>query len=169
MNDILIRQAEISDIEAMSRVVAQSWEATYKNLISREDMRFFTNPARRKEMLEKRLVNGDLIYTLLLNGEVSGVCSAKEYENAEFPHTAEIDQLYLSPQSVGRGLGGKLLEHMLKSLKSKGYKQAVLFTMEGNEKATGFYYHLGFKPDGFYLICENLSRKNRALRYVKEL
>lgn len=169
MDDILVREAEKRDIEAMAEVIADSWNMAYKTLISEEDMKLFTNPVRRAELLKERFDRNDPVYVLLFLRAIKGVCSAQKYENAGFHNTAEIDQLYFSPSAIGRGFGGILLEHMLNILKGKGFKQVVLFVMEGNERAIGFYSRFGFKPDGFCLICESLSRKNRALRYIKEL
>lgn len=153
----------------MAEVVAESWKAAYSELISEEDMKLFTNLSRRGELLKKRLSNGDLICVLLSEGAVKGVCSAKRYDGEDFSHAAEIDQLYLSPSAIGKGMGGKLLSFTLESLTDMDFKRAILYVMEGNEKAAGFYRHMGFNPDGFFLVCENLSRKNRAFRYIKAL
>ncbi len=98
-----------------------------------------------------------------------GVCSAQRYENSDFKDTAEIDQLYLAPSAIGKGLGERILNFSLDCLIKRGFNQSVLFVMEGNVRAEGFYRHMGFIPDGFCLVCENLSRKNRALRYIKKL
>lgn len=167
--EIFIRQAKITDVPVMAAVVAESWKTAYATLISEEDIKLFTNLSRREELFKNRLSNGDLICVLLSEGMIKGVCSVKRYNGEDFSHTAEIDQLYLSPSAMGKGMGGKLLSFTLESLEKMGFKRVILYVMEGNEKAAGFYRHMGFKPDGFFLVCENLSQKNRAFRYIKAL
>ena len=145
--EVFIRPAEISDVEIMSEVVAESWKIAYGSLISEDDMKLFTNLPRREYLFKNRISKGDLIYTLLLDDKIVGVCSS----------------------AIGKGLGGRLLHFSLDSLIKNGFNQSVLFVMEGNVRAEGFYRHMGFIPDGFCLVCENLSCKNRALRYIKKL
>lgn len=165
---MIIRRAKKSDIEAMARVVSESWQVAYKELISDEDMNLFSNTVRRKELFRKNW-DGQLNFVLLCENSVKGVCSAKKYLKDGFCDAAEIDQLYLDPDHIGQGCGKRLLDFVLFQLKEEGFKQAILYVMEGNEKAIGFYERCGFKPDGNFSVCENLSRKNRGLRYTKTL
>lgn len=167
--EVFIRPAEISDAEIMAEVVAESWKIAYGNLISEDDMKLFTNLPRREDLFKNRISKGDLVSTLLLDDKIVGVCSAQRYENSDFKDTAEIDQLYLAPSAIGKGLGERILNFSLDCLIKRGFNQSVLFVMEGNVRAEGFYRHMGFIPDGLCLVCENLSRKNRALRYIKKL
>ncbi len=56
-----------------------------------------------------------------------------------------IDQLYVRPDSVGLGLGSKLLKHAL-----TGVTQPVrLYTFQANAGARRFYERHGFKPVQF--------------------
>ena len=167
--DILIREAEKTDVNAMAEVVSDSWKAAYSELISEDDMKLFANVVRREELFKAGIEKGKLTYVMLCGGEVKGVCSVERYEKDGFSDTAEIDQFYLAPSVIGKGLGSRLMEYILKELSDKGFKQVVLFVMEGNERAVRFYVQNGFKPDGFFSVCENLSRKNHGLRYIKEL
>lgn len=166
---VLIREAEKADVTAMAQVVSDSWRAAYGELISEEDMKLFANTVRREELFKAGLEKGKLTYVLLCGGEVKGVCSAEGYDKDGFSDTVEIDQFYLSPSVIGEGLGSRLMEFVLKDFSDRGYKQSVLFVMEGNERAVRFYERKGFKPDGFFSVCVNLSGKNRGIRYVKKL
>lgn len=165
---MIIRQAEKNDVEAMARVVSNSWQYAYKSLISDEDMKLFSNRERREELF-KASWSSRLNYVLLLGGSVMGVCSTERYDKDGFSDTAEIDQFYLEPEIIGQGFGKRLIEHVLQELKNMGFAWVVLYVMEGNERAIDFYKRCGFKADGGFSVCENLSRKNRGLRYVKKL
>lgn len=167
--DVVIREAEKTDVKAMAEVVSSSWKAAYSELISEDDMKLFANVVRREELFKAGFEKGKLTYVLLCGGAVKGVCSAESYEKDGFSDTAEIDQFYLAPSAIGKGLGSRLMEFVLKEFSDKGFKQAVLFVMEGNERAVRFYERKGFKPDGFFSVCENLSGKNRGIRYIRKL
>lgn len=167
--NITVRQARREDIPAMAEAVSSSWRGAYKALISDEDMKLYANEPRRRDIYEKRVGKDPFIYVILADNAVKGVCSAVKYEKQGFANTAEIEQLYLEPSAVGTGMGGRLLDHVLDELKRAGFRRAVLFVMEGNEKAIGFYRHKGFKHDGYFAVCEGLSRRNHGLRYIKEL
>lgn len=153
----------------MAEVVSKSWRDAYKELISDEDMKLFANEPRRRDIFEKRLDGKSLIYVILADNAVKGVCSAEQYKKQGFEDTAEIDQLYLDPSVIGNGLGGRLFDFVLGELKAAGFCRVVLFVMEGNKRAIDFYRHKKFKSDGFFSVCENLSRKNHGLRYSREL
>lgn len=171
---MIIRQAEKADIEAMARVVSNSWQCAYKSLISEEDMKLFSNVVRREELF-KASWDSRLNYVLLWDGSVMGVCSVERHDKDSkdgkdgYSDTAEIDQFYLEPEIIGQGFGKRLMEYVLQELKGKGFARVVLYVMEGNERAIGFYERSGFKADGGFSVCENLSGKNRGLRYVKNI
>lgn len=152
----------------MAGVVSRSWREAYKELISDEDMKLFANETRRRDIFENRIGRDHFIYVILKDNTIKGVCSAGKYEKQGFENTAEIDQLYLEPSEIGTGKGSMLLDYVLDELKKSGFHRIVLFVMEGNDRAIGFYRHKGFSPDGFFSVCENLSRKNHGLRYIKE-
>lgn len=167
--DVLIRRAERTDIEAMAKVVSDSWKAAYSNLISEDDMKLFANIVWREELFKAGFDVGKPIYVLLCGDIINGVCSVEKYKNEDFTDSAEIEQFYLAPASIGKGLGSMLMKFILNELAEKGFKYAVLFVMEGNQRAIRFYERNGFKSDGFFVVSNNLSRKNRGIRYIKEL
>lgn len=167
--DIFIRQAERTDIEVMAKVVSESWKTAYSNLISEDDMKLFANIVRREELFKAGFDAGKLIYVLLCGDVVNGVCSVEEYKNEDFTDSAEIEQFYLAPAAIGKGLGSRLMDFVLNELAEKGFKYAVLFVMEGNRRAIRFYERNGFETDGFLVVSNNLSRKNRGIRYIKKL
>jgi GNAT superfamily N-acetyltransferase len=78
-----------------------------------------------------------------------------------------IDQLYLSPAFVGRGLGTRLLRHALQRLEPP----VRLYTFQANAGARRFYERHGFRaiafsdgsgndercPDVLYELCDRLA------------
>lgn len=58
----------------------------------------------------------------------------------------EIPALYVLRDAQGYGIGRRLLEAMLERLSD--CKQVRLEVLEGNDRAIGFYEHMGFRLDG---------------------
>jgi len=58
---------------------------------------------------------------------------------------AWIDNLWVSPEFMGQGIGKKLFLHALEVSKQRGYKSLQL---EADPNATGFYEKMGMKKTG---------------------
>ena len=58
----------------------------------------------------------------------------------------EIPALYVLRDAQGYGIGRRLMEAMLERLSD--CKQVRLEVLEGNDRAIGFYKHMGFRLDG---------------------
>jgi len=60
----------------------------------------------------------------------------------------ELYSLYVDPELWGRGHGSTLHDAALGELVSRGYASAVLWVLEDNAHARGFYLARGWKPEG---------------------
>ncbi len=90
--------------------------------------------------IETKLIPGASFTVAELGGEVVGFVAT-----ATDGPLVWLDQLYVRPDSVGLGLGSKLLEHAL-----AGVTQPVrLYTFQANVGARRFYERYGFKAVQF--------------------
>ena len=71
-------------------------------------------------------------------------CTLREKEES-----AWVEDLWVSPEFIGKGVGKKLFLHALKLSRQRGYKRLQL---EADPNATGFYEKMGMKK-----ISERLS------------
>ena len=78
--------------------------------------------------------------------------SARDFVSV--PEAGEIAALYVLQEYQGLGLGRQLLEHCLAWIPQP---RVALFVLEGNEKAIGFYEHMGFRPTGHRIADERDS------------
>jgi ribosomal protein S18 acetylase RimI-like enzyme len=62
--------------------------------------------------------------------------------------TAEVMALYLDPDTVGKGVGRALLEHVVADFRQRGFRRATLWVLESNDRARRFYEAAGWAPDG---------------------
>ncbi len=139
--NIDIRKADNSDIEELSMVVDSAWRENYRDIFTAEIIDKFTGQHRRnsfKGLLER---GGDIL-VLTVDGEVAALCSFQRTD--VLPDCAEIILMYVHPKYQLKGLGGRLLSHVLNELRRGGYVRAVLDTAEKNDGARRFYEKLGF-------------------------
>lgn len=66
---------------------------------------------------------------------------------------AEIRKMYLLKEHRGKGLGAKIIEHLIEYAQSKGYKKITLETASVLVEAIGLYRKLGFTE----IISKNAS------------
>ncbi|GIM92839.1 GNAT family N-acetyltransferase [Paractinoplanes toevensis] len=67
---------------------------------------------------------------------------------SELDGAAELYAIHVDPGLVGRGVGKLLMVDALGSLAEIGDGRAVLWVLEGNERARRFYDRGGWRPDG---------------------
>jgi ribosomal protein S18 acetylase RimI-like enzyme len=81
------------------------------------------------------------------------------------PTTGEIQVLYLDPDVVGTGLGRSLFGHAVADLAQRGYTEATLWVLEGNERARRFYEAAGWALDGVVKTEERPFAVFHEVRY----
>lgn len=127
---ITLRKATNQDVETIVRIISAS---------RLEYLPFAKSPHSLDG--DRRWVAGKLIPTggvvIARSGEKGvGVLATSVSEDFGW-----IDQLYIAPGYVGRGIGTALLSHALGFLP----RPIHLWTFQGNDRAIGFYEHHGFK------------------------
>ena len=60
----------------------------------------------------------------------------------------ELFAIYVRPDCWGRGVGLALMHEARTRLQRDGFGEVVLWVIEGNRRAIGFYERLGFVRDG---------------------
>lgn len=96
-------------------------------------------------------------YKLVLENEIIGYYSLLEID----PQTLKIDNLFISPKFIGKGLGKKLMADIFEKAKLNSYTSVIL---DSDPNAEGFYSHHGFiKIDQI-----KTSVKNRFLPVMKK-
>lgn len=96
-------------------------------------------------------------YKLLLENEIIGYYSLLKID----PQTLKIDNLFISPEFIGNGLGKKLMADVFEKAKLNNYTSVIL---DSDPNAEGFYSHLGF----IKIDQVKTSVKNRFLPVMKK-
>jgi ribosomal protein S18 acetylase RimI-like enzyme len=80
---------------------------------------------------------------LVFDGTPQGYASIG-YARGLWPWPAgEIFELYVAPPFQGVGLGKQLFRHARRTLKSSGFDRVIVWALEDNAMACGFYRALG--------------------------
>jgi ribosomal protein S18 acetylase RimI-like enzyme len=81
----------------------------------------------------------------------------------------EVYALYVDPDRYRGGVGRLLMAEARERLSEAGFSEAILWVLQGNDRARGFYEGEGWKPDGAtreenpYDIVSNVARFRRPL------
>ena len=116
----------------------QAWQQTYRGLMPDA----YLDAQSPEESIRRAALLPDTTLVALEGARVVGfVCYGPEArEFAGRPGASEIMALYLLREAQGRGLGRALMEAALRLLP---HPEVVLFALEGNDRAIGFYRHMG--------------------------
>ena len=134
MQNLLIRPIIPEDADGKAYVHYTSCLETYTGLMDPEFLAAST--LDKYHAIALRFVETTLIAEL--DGRIVGFGC--------WDPKGEIPALYLLRDAQGYGIGRRLLEAMLERLSD--CKQVRLEVLEGNDRAIGFYEHMGFQLDG---------------------
>jgi ribosomal protein S18 acetylase RimI-like enzyme len=93
-------------------------------------------------------------------------CSSRD---DDAPGLGEIVALYVDPRRYRGGIGRLLMVEARRRLSEGGFTDALLWVLDGNDRAAHFYEREGWSPDGAtrvehpYGVVSNVSRFRRTL------
>jgi ribosomal protein S18 acetylase RimI-like enzyme len=162
--NILIRLAEPADVEAVRRLLVETWHDTYDSLIGAEKVTEITNSWHSIENLSRQVKTPNSSFLVAEeDGAIVGHALAGAQESV-----VVLSRLYVRPDRQRRGIGKRLLEAIV-SRHPKNMK-VRLEVEAGNSKGLSFYLREGFQAvatkddDGLKHIMmeKRLSRRKRG-------
>jgi ribosomal protein S18 acetylase RimI-like enzyme len=149
----VVRDATLADARAIAEVHVRSWQAAYRGLLPDDLLESLSAPDReamwRMSLARPAPGNGCLVAEE--EGDVIGFAAfgpARKDHIAAPPDAGEVYAIYLAPERFGRGVGRTLLSLATDRLREAGFRSAVLWVLEANERARGFYELMGWRVDG---------------------
>ena len=168
---VTVRLAAADDADAIGRIQVESWRAAYTGLLPDEAVAGFDVATRQqlwREGLARQPGPGSATFVVEERGEVIGFASLGTSREAEAEREGELYAIYLHPSYWGRDIGKALLQRAEESLRGSGFDRAVLYVLEGNERAERFYRSAGWEQDGSK-VDEFQGATVTELRYRKRL
>lgn len=144
-----IRLAESSDALAVARVHVRSWQVAYEALLPGEYLSQL-RPEDRARHYDFASVDLRTPRTLVAvdAGEILGFVTTSPSRDRDLPDYGEVCALYVDPDHWRRGVGKLLIAEARHRLADQGFSRALLWVMNGNQRADRFYRRDNWQPDG---------------------
>ena len=145
--DIIIRTATINDAEKVAKIKIEGWQTAYRGIIDDD----FLDNMNINEEIEKRknnIENGADIIVAELDNEIVGFCLYRNYiKNPESYSNAncELSSLYVRGSLKRRGIGKRLMQHVIQKLQNQGKTKMILGCLKENYPSRAFYEKMGGK------------------------
>lgn len=154
----VVRPARVADAEAMATINVRAWQTAYRGLLPGRYLDRLTIPDR-VPLWESRIATPPEGLAMFVvegsDGRVQSYCIAGPYRASENvtgselpPNAGEIIAIYAHPDYWDTGAGALAFDRGVEHLRDSGFDLAVLWMLEGNQRAARFYERRGWHPDG---------------------
>lgn len=156
---VRIRPASQADLAAVSRLLGETWHATYDAIYGRERVDGITASWHAPASLAQGLDRKDVTFLVAeaADGTITGTASV----SLSACGAAMLDRLYVLPSRQGSGIGARLLVAALAA-----YPEAAVAVLEvepENRRAIAFYERHGFARAGRTGDCGGKGEEIAAL------
>ncbi|MBM7601039.1 ribosomal protein S18 acetylase RimI-like enzyme [Virgibacillus halotolerans] len=155
---INLKKCTIEDLRKLREISYQTFDETFKDQNSPENMKTYLEQAFNLKQLEKELSNvSSQFFFVYYNDEVAGylkvnINDAQSEEMGD--ESLEMERIYIKNKFQRHGLGKYLLDKAMKMVMDHDKKKIWLGVWEKNENAIAFYKKMGFVHTGshaFYM------------------
>lgn len=170
-----LREARRGDEDAVADVHVRAWQEAYRGMIPDEFLDAL-DPADRARTYTFDEDDPAAPTTLVAvqKGEdagevILGFATFSPSRDADAPDHGEVVALYVDPDRYESGVGRLLMAETRRRLWEAGFADALLWVLDGNERATRFYEREGWAPDGAtrvehpYGVVSTVRRLRRPL------
>lgn len=151
---VKIKKCTSEDVQLLQDLSIETFNDTFKNQNSPENMKAYLERAFNSNQLEKELSN---IYSFFLfvyfNEELAGYLKVniKDAQSEKMgDESLEIERIYIKYKFQGKGLGKYLLNKAMEIAIEQNRKMIWLGVWEKNENAIAFYRKMGFVQAGVH-------------------
>lgn len=139
MKKVNIVEATAADSQVIGALHAASWRIAYRGLLTDE---YLDNDldGERKKYWAKKMVSlkpGEFVLLAEADSVVVGFISIMDIPDEGY--SALVDNLHVTPQLKGLGVGAAMMRAAAKRLKAVGKHNFYLWVLEGNTPAEKFY------------------------------
>lgn len=138
-----IRLATLLDVDHIHGVAVDTWEPTYRAIISQEQISTMFEDLLSKDAIRRQIEHKEGTYVLALEDD-QAVGFAYFSANQENPDIYKLHRLYVRPTQQSGGVGSDLLHWVENYLHVRGVMQLVLNVNRFNS-AQHFYRKLGYE------------------------
>jgi GNAT superfamily N-acetyltransferase len=164
----LLRRADPADAQAVAEVHVRAWQEGYRGLLP-DGFLDGLRPEDRAGRYQFDRTDPGRPATLLAVEGPSVVGFATTGPSGQDDTIGELLALYVDPPQWGRGVGRTLLGAARRALLERGFEEAMLWVLRGNERAARVYQADGWSSDGTQREDEVWGRTVEEVRYRRRL
>jgi ribosomal protein S18 acetylase RimI-like enzyme len=160
-----IRPASPEDALAIETIRVHGWRTAYRHVYPAAELDALPiDPERWRSRLH---VPPPGWTTVVCEEQGAVVGFASTGPSRDEDEIGELYAIYVEPEAWSRGAGRALMAAAEKQLASD-YDAALLWVLEDNPRARGFYERAGWAPDGIRKAEERLGVRAPEVRYRKD-
>ncbi|MFJ7849188.1 GNAT family N-acetyltransferase [Peribacillus sp. NPDC097206] len=149
---IHIRKCTLEDLPLLQEIGRETFNETFKDLNSPENMKVYLEGAFNLNQLETELFNpSSEFFFIYCQTEIAGYLKVNVDEaqtEKEGDESLEIERIYIRKEFQGQRLGHHLINKGIEMAKDQSKKKIWLGVWEKNEGAIKFYGKMGFTQTG---------------------
>ncbi|WP_019943789.1 GNAT family N-acetyltransferase [Dyadobacter beijingensis] len=131
--------ASVEDIPTIITIQEKTWEPTYRDILSQEQIDYMFEKIYSPESLTEQMHSGQHFLLLTSDGDPVGFSAVSE----ERPGKFKLHKIYVLPATQGTG-AGKYLLHETESYVKAGGGTVLSLNVNRYNKARSFYEKMGF-------------------------
>lgn len=158
--EVLIRQATMDDAKAIGLIGVISWKSAYRGIVPDEYLDSLT-VEKRERYIAASLANTSRRFIIAeADGEPVGMACFYPLCNGKANKELwELEAIYVLPQYWNKGIGRILINHVFQYIGEHNALVCILWVLNDNHRAKGFYEHIGLTNTGIEKII-NIGGKN---------
>ncbi len=153
-DQIFFRTATLEDLPLLVDLAADSFRQAYHEVWESAGLEDYISRSFTPEQLGAELRHPDCTFILMGHQQaVAGYAKLRHGHNPpdmEKKRAIQIGRFYLRNDYYGQGLGDRLMEHCLQTVREAGYTTVWLAVWPENTRAVRFYQRWGFSVTGYY-------------------
>jgi L-amino acid N-acyltransferase YncA len=166
-SDVVVRLAEPDEARVVAEIHVRGWHWGYRDQIPREilgDLSVEQREAWWREAIEQH--RDYRLWVADRDGRILGFAGTQPSEDEDAtPDMAEIAAIYLEQDAAGTGVGRALTEHALADFRARGFRTAIWWVLETNDRTRRFLDRGGWRPDGATKAEDLRGFELREVRY----
>lgn len=147
-----VRAATVEDADAIGEIHVRSWQSAYRGIVPDEyldalDVAEFQ--ARRRDNIAAHRTPGARWWVIEDAARAVGfaVTGPARDDDLDGETVSELRAIYLTPAAIGKGFGRELMQRAVDDARERGWREMIMWVLEGNERGRRFYAAAGFRPD----------------------
>lgn len=162
-------KATTENIEEIQQIARFSWENTYKEILSNEQLEYMLDMMYSKQEISKHINDYfNYHYYLIFDEELNNNVGFIGFENNYDGKTTKLHRIYLLPETKGKGFGKAALNYLKNQINEVGNNRIILAVNKQNG-AKQFYESQGFSvyEEGVYDVGNGYVMDDYLMEWKK--